>query len=269
MEYQHAVDCQLLLLRILYHPKFGVKKNLSWPYCKLEAEFTCESVPRWKNKEEMIEHLASVIDTSNSKSFDYYHVCSEDLRKDGLSFFDDWEFHEDKLKIKDWPYGVIVSSALLYLIRGTLETYVRGFMVSRHADVPITHFVPFNWLYLLHFCINEKIGPILGPLLIELDLINEPKYAIKTISFLMLWINTSPRYDAVLNYGCGTDSFIEEGLVNFLAIFKVNTAEAMTLAEKTVQTKSIVELTRFFKEYKLALEVKLTAEEFNISKENL
>lgn len=115
------------------------------------------------------------------------------------------------------------------------------------------------------------MGPTLGPLINEFDIFPKSYYMIRPLSSLIASIDNLPYYRLIFDYNYRATSFIEieEGLVNFLVLFKVDITTASTIAKIVVETQSITELIVFLKKYKLALEVELGAGELKISEENL
>lgn len=257
MEYPHLAYCESLFLQVLHHDRFGIEGPWGWPYSRLEAEFVFEDGPNCENADELIMDLSSIIYDDTNPNSNYYHICVKDLFKGGPSFFDDWVFNSGNLKIRDWSYGTIFSSALLYSIREDLESYLRNFEQCKSGGVSFNNFTTLNWLYVLQFCINEKVGPTVGSLLNEFNFFFDSYYIMNALSSLITSIETSPRYNTVFDHGSGTNSFIEKGLVNFLTLFKVDIVTACRIAKKVVETKSTTELIVFLKKYKLELELEV------------
>lgn len=257
MEYMHVSDCNSLLVRIVGHKEFGVNGIHHWPYLTREARFIIEIHPNCKTTDELIEILSSLICSEPDFIGDYYHIYESDLYEGDLSFFSDWEFNPDNLKIKNWSYGVIVCSALIHLMQEDLNSYLRKYAQDKFASVHVAYFAALNWLYILQFFVNHKVGPILSPLLIELDLFERPEYIARVLFPLIYFINLSPNYFAVFNCGSRGEHFIQKGLVNFLTLFKVSRSEAQEIAEQTVKSRSVIELVSFLKRYKLTLESKI------------
>lgn len=248
---------RFILLKIHEHPIFGVGKKFCWPYQPIPlAHASAESLilhnARHLNSWKDVDIIEQFIDDDREAA--ECTISSLALEPDGPGLADAIFFGHD-LKIKGWSLDILICSIFFYELEDNIKHHIEQKRYNSSSSFfskngVIHDCLPVSPEELLELFVHAEIGPCLGPLLNQLNLFSEPEAIINAIDWVLsewFWFIKPDN-----------ESFMEQGLANFLTVLGVHFVDASALAKNAIETESLVQLHSFLANYKLEIENQLT-----------
>lgn len=225
-----------------------------WPYSDEDA---CDLISyafalTSSHSGEIIGWFEDVLEFDND--YRLYRLTPKERTPDSTNLVDQIVYNKDNLVINSWSSGIIATSAIFHLVRSELrrwqtscdriQTSSSDYSGVEYTICPVAFSWPVAWSYLLKLSTNSFVGPELSLVLKDLFSIRNTGISLRIISCLVNTYVTIP-YD---------QSFLKQGLTNYLHLFNIDEAIIIELAAKVCTSESFDPLITFLKNYKLQIE---------------
>lgn len=247
---------RLLLSELNNNKQFGLSSIYFWPFRQDDAQYLVQNALTFEgtSSEEVINCVEELLESDDN--FGAYQLAPDEFYSKSINLVDQIVYNRNNLIINSWSVGLIITSAVLCLIKSDLDrwkiAYDRREARNHEAsyveyDVsPVAFSWPISWKSLLELCLNPYIGPVLGSALKEFSFIKDKNTSIQVISCLL---KVHPILIIPHN-----SSFFKQGLINFLSLFDIDEVIASELAEEISASDDFDVLLTFLKTYKLEKE---------------
>ena len=258
------------------HPSFGSEGKFAWPYhykdSVLIIRYYNEQV--YSSTAQLINHFISEIAEIDEIDVELLDIQSDDsplgLRldeftinpvsnksdPDSMNMVKEVVNNKENLKIRDWPIGNVITSAIFNVVISNV-IFVRGIFDRRKlanpSEVFNAHQYPtcfdysVAWSNIFKLCVSPFAGPVLVAALTELSFLRESDIPdtllIPSIESYELYIPPNKKY-------------FKSGFLGFLFILNIDEQIALDLEEQVEKLNSIEPLKLFLDNLKLELSTK-------------
>ena len=254
MKHKFEQQYNILIHGFEKHYRFGLTSKYMWPY-SIDDAVDLISIAYQLNgftSQEIISYVKEMVEV-DEEEFCVYRLTPEGFRPKPTNLVDQVVYNERNLIIKHWSAGLIITSAIFYLVRSRLNIWKRCYKAvfsnkefnAGSGYCPAYFFSPVRWNYLLELSVNPYIGPELSLALKDISSVRNHDISLDIIS-------TPINYNYLIMPK--DKSFLKEGLTNYLAIFHLDDIVIFKLAEKVYTSNSFDALTVFLTNYKSSIE---------------
>jgi hypothetical protein len=99
------------------HPYFGLDLKYSWPYSNNDAQDLILNTfaLRSSSSKDILDWVEKVVEFD--EDFRLFRLTSKEMSPNPTNLFDQVIYNKNNLVIKNWSSGIIITSAIFYLVR--------------------------------------------------------------------------------------------------------------------------------------------------------